>query len=97
MVDCRRIIVSAPIPVPLLWTLDFRLWVLDLGLGLENKTFYDLLCPSMIFHIHIFHIFTTQIWLFPLNPPNIKPSMSKDPLGYLGFLSQDIEFRNIKP
>ena len=34
-----RIIVSAPFPVPFLWTLDFgfRTCILDLGLGLDNK------------------------------------------------------------
>ena len=38
-----RIIVSAPVPVPFLWTLDFRVWtwIWDLGLGLDN-----FLCPA---------------------------------------------------
>ena len=38
VVDCR-IILSAPVPVPFLWTLDFRLWTwiwdLDLGVDLD--------------------------------------------------------------
>ena len=32
VVACR-IILSAPVPFPFLWTLDFRIWDLDLGLG----------------------------------------------------------------
>ena len=92
---------SAPIPVPLLWTLDFRLWVLDLGLGLglDNKTFYDFLY-SMSFHDiplpYFSYLYYTNLAL-SFKPPNKNPSMSKDPHGYLGFISQDIEFRNIKP
>ena len=33
-----RIILSAPVQFPFLWTLDFRLqtWIWDLGLGLDN-------------------------------------------------------------
>ena len=38
VVACR-IIVSAPVPVPFLWTLDFglefRTWIFDLDLGLD--------------------------------------------------------------
>ena len=56
VVACR-IIVSVPVPFPLLWTLDFVfgtwIWDLDLGLGFETGLGLDVLLLDQVLTIDI--------------------------------------------